>query len=67
MIAADQIHPAPDREDNKEPQKSKKGKKDDKGKSTEDDITKNDISDKNTNKTESSVKPTNQKVHPTVR
>ena len=75
VVAADQIHPPPDRKEIKDDSSSKLNKPEDKWKvagpsvhlSKEETSTKGEVFIKNSHKLESSVKPTNQKVHPTVK
>ena len=65
MVAADQIHPPPDRPETKEPPNTNTTKDDNKCQNTGKVLVKCDTPNLST-QTESSVKPTNQKVHPTV-
>lgn len=67
MIAADQIHPPPDRQDDTEKSSTKKsGEVPSKHSPSDEAFSKTELSNKNIQNNESSVKPTNQKVHPTV-
>ena len=65
MIAADQIHPPPDRQDDTEKSSIKKSDEvPSKNSSSDVAFTKTELSNKNIQNNDSSVKPTNQKVHP---
>ena len=67
VIAADQIHPPPELQDNKEEEtKLDKNKPDDKCKPNDKGISNADFPERSTQKMGSSIKPPNQKVHPTV-
>ena len=66
VIAADQIHPPPEPQDKEEENKLDKNKPDDKCKSNDKGISNADFPERSTQKMGSSIKPTNQKVHPTV-